>query len=228
MHHAVTEIRQNASPSTLLRLLPAVVCGLALVLMIMTGRPAQARTIKLVAFGDSLTAGFGLEPADAFPAQLELALRANGHDVTVVNAGVSGETAGEGLARLDASVPADADGVIVELGANDILMGLDPNETRAALETIVTQLEARGVRVLLAGMIAPPGTEPAMAKAFNRLYGDIAEKHGILLNGFFLEGVAGNPALTLPDGLHPNAMGVQVIIESILPDVERLLAQIRQ
>jgi acyl-CoA thioesterase I len=184
---------------------------------------ATGRAIKLVALGDSLTAGYNLPQSAAFPAVLERALKARGHNVEVVNAGVSGDTASGGLQRLDWSVPDGTDGVIVALGANDMLRGLDPAVTRRALETIVTRLKERGIPVMLAGMYASRNLGADYARRFDSIYRDIAEKHGLVLYPFFLEGVAGDRGLNLPDGLHPNAKGVERIVEGALPTVERFL-----
>ncbi|MCE1235552.1 MAG: arylesterase [Hyphomicrobiales bacterium] len=189
--------------------------------------PARAaRRLRLAALGDSLTAGYGLPRADGFAARLEKALRAEGRDVEVIDAGVSGDTTDMGLARLDWSVPADADAVIVELGANDALRGLPPAEARRNLDEIVARLTARGQKVLIAGMIAPRNLGEAYGRAFDPIFAEIAEKHGALLYPFFLEGVALHPELTLPDGLHPNAAGVEVIVRGILPKVRELLARL--
>jgi len=186
---------------------------------------AHAEPVEIVALGDSLTAGFGLDPGQSFPEQLEVALKARGHDVTVANAGVSGDTASDGLARLEWSVPAEADIVIVELGANDTLRGIDPAVTRKALSDIMAKLAARGQAVLLAGMFAPPNLGPAYAKAFNPIYPDLAEEFGVPLYPFFLAGVVTNATLSQPDGMHPNSKGVAKIVEAMLPDVEALIAK---
>lgn len=185
-----------------------------------------ARRLRLVAFGDSLTAGYGLPRGDGFVARLEAALRAEGRDVEVIDAGVSGDTTDMGLARLDWSVPADADAVIVELGANDALRGLPPAEARANLDTIVGRLTARGQKVLVAGMLAPRNLGEAYAHAFDPIFSEIAAKYGAVFYPFFLDGVAFHPELTLPDGLHPNAEGVAVIVRSILPKVRELIARL--
>jgi acyl-CoA thioesterase-1 len=185
---------------------------------------AQARPLSIVALGDSLSAGFGLPAEAAFPAKLEKALRARGHDVEIVNAGVSGDTASAGLDRLDWSIPDGTDGVIVELGANDMLRGLDPAVPRRAIEDIVERLKARGIPVMLAGMYATPNLGADYARSFDRLYPDIAKKHDLVLYPFFLAGVAGEGNLNLPDGLHPTAQGVEVIVSRILPVVESFLA----
>jgi len=187
---------------------------------------AAAEPIRIVALGDSLTAGPGLAADSAFPARLEAALRARGHDVTVVDAGVSGDTARDGLARLDWSVGPDADAVIVELGANDALRGTDPAITRAALDAILTRLADRGLPVLIAGMLAPPNLGDAYAAAFNPIYGELAEEHGAELYPFFLDGVAGDSRFNLKDGIHPNADGVGIIVERILPSVEAVIARV--
>lgn len=187
---------------------------------------AAARTVKLVAFGDSLTAGLGL-PADAsFPARLERALKARGHDVSVQNAGVSGDTASGGLARLDWSVPGEADAVILELGANDALRGVDPAVTRKALEDMIQRLQARGVHVLLAGMRAPRNLGADYVSKFDAIYPELAAKYAVVFDPFFLEGVATDAALNQGDGMHPNAAGVDAIVARILPKVEELMLRV--
>jgi len=188
--------------------------------------PAAAEPVEIVAFGDSLSAGFGLGPGEAFPEQLQEALRERGHDVNVANAGVSGDTASDGLARLEWSVPADADIVIVELGANDALRGIDPSVTRQALSEIVAKLKARGQAVLLAGMHAPRNLGHSYIEQFDTIYADIAREENVALYPFFLEGVATVAALNQPDGTHPTAQGIAIIVESILPDVEALIAEV--
>ncbi|MFG1463783.1 arylesterase [Xanthobacter sp. DSM 24535] len=187
--------------------------------------PAVAKTVKLVAFGDSLTAGYNLPRSDSFSAQLETALRAKGYDVSVANAGVSGDTTTGGLARLDWSVPADTDGVILELGANDMLRGLNPDIPRKALTEIVTRLKARNIPILLAGMRASTNMDAAYRKAFDSIYPELAQKYDLLLYPFFLEGIVGNRTLTLPDGLHPTARGVARVVSGILPKAEELIAK---
>jgi len=186
-----------------------------------------ARPIKLVALGDSLTAGYGLPAEAAFPAVLERALKQRGHAVEVVNAGVSGDTASGGLERLDWSVPEGTDGVIVELGANDMLRGVDPDLTRRALDAIVTRLKARGIAVMLGGMRAAPNLGPDYARRFDAIFRDLAQKHDLVLYPFFLQDVAGERSLNLPDGLHPTAQGVERIVAGILPSVEAFLGRIR-
>jgi acyl-CoA thioesterase-1 len=187
---------------------------------------AAERTIKVVALGDSLTAGFQLRGSAAFPMQLERALKAKGFAVEVANAGVSGDTSSGGLARLDWSVPEGTDAVIVELGANDALRGIDPAVTRAALSDIVSRLKARGIAVLLCGMLAPPNYGADFAARFNAIYPDLAKAFAVPLYPFFLEGVAGNAALNQADGIHPTAEGVEVIVKHILPTVQAFVGTI--
>jgi acyl-CoA thioesterase-1 len=186
---------------------------------------AAAATPVIVAFGDSLTAGLGLPEKDSFPAQLERALKARGQQVKVVNAGVSGDTAAAGLARLDWAMPDDASAVIVELGANDALQGLDPAATKATLEKIITELRARGLPILLAGMEAPPNLGKEYVEQFRALYADLAQRYDLILYPFFLDGVALDDNYTLGDGMHPNAEGVARIVDGILPKVEELLVK---
>jgi acyl-CoA thioesterase-1 len=186
----------------------------------------QEKTLRLVAFGDSLSAGYGLPQDAAFPVALERALKARGHKVDVANAGVSGDTASGGLDRLDWSVPDGTDGVILELGANDMLRGLDPAVTRRSLEAIVERLKARNIPVLLAGMFASRNLGPAYTEKFDAIYPELAQKHGLVLYPFFLDGVVGDRSLNLPDGLHPTAKGVEIIVGRILPTVETFLTRI--
>ena len=177
--------------------------------------------------GDSLSAGFGLSANEALPAKLERALKAKGIAVSVENAGVSGDTAAGGLARLDWSVGDGTDAVIVELGANDALRGADPKATRAALEAIVRKLKERKIAVLLAGMLAPRNLGPDYAKAFDAIYPELAATHDLILYPFILEGVAGVAGLNLSDGIHPTAAGVDIMVKGLLPRVEDLIARVR-
>ena len=193
------------------------------VLGLAASEPASAASRRIVVLGDSLSAGFNLSEREAFPAVLEQRLKARGDDVIVINAGVSGDTASAGLARLDWALGQGADLVIVELGANDMLRGLDPAVTRKALDAIVERLQARKIRVLLAGMKASPNLGQDYAKRFDTIYPDIAAQRGVILYPFFLEGVAAQPALNLPDGMHPNAKGVEAIVDRILPLVDEAL-----
>lgn len=185
---------------------------------------ARAETISLVGFGDSLMAGYQLPPEDAFPARLEKALKEKGLDVTVANAGVSGDTSSGGLARIDWSIPDGTKGVILELGANDALRGIPPEETRKNIEAMIARLKERGIAVLLAGMMAPPNMGADYAARFNPIYPDLAEKYGLELYPFFLDGVVTDAALKLEDGMHPNGNGVGIMVEKALPTVERFIA----
>ena len=209
--------------SFLARLLVAY--GAILLLVNATGGSAMAATIRILALGDSLTAGYGLAAEAAFPARLEQALRAEGRDVRVINAGVSGDTTSGGLARLDWSLADKPDLAIVELGANDGLRGLDPKLTRANLDAILTRLDQRGIPVLLAGMLAPPNYGRDFEIAFKAVFTSLAAQHKLVFYPFFLDGIAGDPKLNLPDGLHPTPKGVDVIVSRILPSVRLLLDQ---
>jgi len=188
---------------------------------------AADRPVRIVALGDSLTAGLGLPADQAFPAKLEQALRAKGLAVEVTNAGVSGDTASSGLARLDWSIPEGTDAVIVELGANDMLRGIDPKITRRALEGLVRRLADRRVAVLLAGMRAAPNLGPDYGRDFEAIYSELAARNDLLLYPFFLDGVAGDVELNQRDGLHPTAAGVDAIVARILPKVEELVSRVR-
>ncbi|MBG6207586.1 acyl-CoA thioesterase-1 [Labrenzia sp. EL_126] len=199
--------------------------ALCFLLFCLSTTAVQSADLKLVVLGDSLSAGYQLAPQDGFPEQLQKALDARGLSVEVVNAGVSGDTTSGGLSRLDWSVGTDADAVIVELGANDALRGIQPDITRNNLNEITRRLRDRGIEVLLAGMLAPRNLGPEYAEAFDPIYSDLAQAHDALLYPFFLEGVALNPNLNLSDGMHPNADGVAIIVENILPKVEKLLAK---
>ena len=191
---------------------------LLLFLLLAAAMPAAgADPVRILAFGDSLTAGYGLPEAEGFPAQLEAALAAAGVEAEVINGGVSGDTTAGGLARLDWALADDPDVVILELGANDGLRGLRPAETRANLDAILTRLGEEGIAVLLAGMLAPPNLGREFGDAFNAMFPALAEEHGVAFYPFFLDGVATDPALNQPDGIHPNAAGVAVIVERILP-----------
>ncbi len=189
-------------------------------------RARAAAPIHIVALGDSLTAGYGLADKDGFVPRLQAALAKNGGAAEIANAGVSGDTASDGLARLDWSVPQGTDAVIVELGANDMLRGIEPEVTRAALDGILRRLTQRHIPVLLCGMRAAPNLGVDYGQAFDRIYPDLAAKYGVLLYPFFLDGVAADLSLTQQDGMHPNPAGVDVIIQHILPKVLELIAQI--
>jgi acyl-CoA thioesterase-1 len=205
-------------------------CLLALALAAMTpalpGSAQGAKPVKMVVLGDSLSAGLGLAASAAFPARLQKALKAKGIDVDMINAGVSGDTTSGGRDRLDWSVPEGTEAVIVELGANDALRGIDPKVTRTALTEIVRRLQARKIAVLLCGMVAPPNYGADYSARFNAIYPDLAKTFAVPLYPFFLEGVAADAKLNQGDGLHPTAEGVDLIVKNILPTVEAFLAPI--
>ena len=188
--------------------------------------PAAAQTATLLALGDSLTAGYGLQPSDAFPVKLEAALKARGHDVKVINGGIAGDTALDGASRVDWALSEEVDAVIVEFGANDALRGLPVPQAEQALDQLLAKLAERKLPVLLAGMRAPPNLGPDYQAAFDGMYARLAERHGSLLYPFFLDGVAAEAKLNQADGMHPNPAGVDVIVSRILPSVERLLEQV--
>ncbi|KQU92181.1 acyl-CoA thioesterase [Mesorhizobium sp. Root695] len=187
---------------------------------------ARAEPFKIVGFGDSLMAGFGLGPDQGFTDRLQAALGAKGRDVTVANAGVSGDTTSGGLARLDWSVPDGTQLVILELGANDMLRGVSPDITKKNLDEMLGKLKERKIAVLLAGMRAAPNLGPDYQNAFDAIFPDLAKKYGVALYPFFLDGVAGQPGMQLEDGLHPNAQGVSQMVERILPTVEKAIAAV--
>ncbi len=196
----------------------------AAALLMPVAMPAHtAQTFSIVALGDSLTAGYGLPPQDAFTTRLQQRLSANGLNVEVVNAGVSGDTSKGGLARIDWSVPDGTGLVIVELGANDALRGISPAETAKNLDAIIVRLKQRGIGVLLAGMLAPPSMGSDYETAFNAIYPGLAAKHDVPLYPFFLDGVVADPKLNQADGMHPNAAGTDVIIERLSPVVDKLV-----
>ncbi len=205
----------------------ASMTGAMIAMTVVTAAADSAKPIRIVAYGDSLTAGYGLAPGDAFPVLLEKALKAKGHNVEVINAGVSGDTTAAGLERFDWAVPDGVDAAIVELGANDGLRGLPPAGARSNLDAILTKLKAKRIQVLVAGIPAPRNWGDAYVKAFDPMFAELAAKHGTLLYPFFLDGVALNSALSLPDGLHPNTKGVGIVVERILPKVEELIARVK-
>lgn len=188
---------------------------------------AETSRLRIVALGDSLTAGFELPPEAAFPVQLEKALTAKGHSVTIENAGVSGDTTGAALERLEWAIPEGTAAVIVELGANDFLRGLPPGVARANLDAILTRLKARNIPVLLCGMLASTNMGAEYKAQFDAIYPDLAAKHGAILYPFFLDGVAMDIALNLDDGMHPNAKGIAAIVTRIVPAVEQLIVRAR-
>ena len=218
--------KQRASTFTGQMVRAIALVNLWLLALLMPAAADEARPIRIVAFGDSLTAGYQLNQDQAFPVQLAAALKAKGHAVEVTNAGVSGDTTAAGLARFDWAVPDDTEAVILALGANDALRGIDPNVVRDNLDRILTKLRERNIDVLIAGMPPPKNWGKDYEDRFGALYSSLAEKHGALLYPFFLEGVALDPKLNLPDGLHPTGEGIGVIVEKILPDVEALIRRV--
>ena len=206
----------------------AIIAGAALALSASGLRAdADSDPLRLLVLGDSLTSGYGLPSRDALPARLEVSLRALGLDITVINAGVSGDTSAGGLARLDWTLSDNPHAVIVALGANDALRALDPALTRENLDRIVGALRERGLPVLVAGMLAPRNLGAGYAERFDAIYPELAARHDTLLYPFLLEGVAGVAALNQEDGLHPNAAGVEEIVTHILPSVRCLLRRVR-
>ena len=211
----------------------ALIVNLCLVAFMALAPPLSAREagtapVRIVAFGDSLTAGYMLKPSEAFPVQLAEALKAKGENVDIANAGVSGDTTAAGLARLDWSIPEGTEAVILALGANDALRGIDPQVTRANIGTILTRLKDRNIEVLLAGMRAPKNLGKDYETRFDAIFPDLADAHGTLLYPFFLDGVVLDPKLNLQDGLHPTGEGIGVIVARILPKVEELIARVRE
>lgn len=181
---------------------------------------AQDKPVQLVGFGDSLMAGYQLPPTDSYTAQLETALKAKNVNVTITNAGVSGDTTSGGLARAEWSVPDGTDGVILELGANDALRGVSPDETEKNLEAMITGFQKRDIPVLLIGIMAPPNMGGSFGERFNEIYPRLAKKHGLPLYPFFLDGVVMDQSLQLEDRMHPNTKGIAVMVEKTLPTVE--------
>ncbi|WP_018902268.1 arylesterase [Rhizobium sp. 2MFCol3.1] len=194
-----------------------------IVFSMMLSVSAQARTINLVGFGDSLMAGYQLPPGDGFPEKLQAALKAKGLDVTVANAGVSGDTTTGGLSRIDWSVPDGTDGVILELGANDALRGIAPEQSQKNLDQMITRLKERGIAVFLAGMMAPPNMGGDYAARFNPIYEKLAKKHGLTLYPFFLDGVVLDASLKLEDGMHPNSKGVDTMVQKMEPAITQFI-----
>jgi acyl-CoA thioesterase-1 len=209
---------------SIFRLALLLIVGLLIVPCASLRAEPSKNAVILVAFGDSLTAGYMLQPNESFPAQLQMALEAKGHKVQVINAGVSGDTTAGGLDRLAWTLQPGADAVILELGANDALRGNDPNKARDNLDKMLLKMTASNIPVLLAGMKAPGNWGADYAKSFDTIYPDLAAKYSVPLYPFFLDGVALNPALVLSDGMHPTAQGVAEIVKRILPDVEALVA----
>lgn len=205
-------------------LIVAVLCG---AITFASFANADGRSVHLVALGDSLTAGYLLPQDKALPAVLETYLKEKGRIITITNAGVSGDTTADGLARLEWSIPDGVSGVIVALGANDMLRGLDPTIPRANLTAILDRLKTRGLPVFLIGMRAPANYGPAYAQAFDSIYPDLAKAYGAPLYPFMLEGVAGRADFLLNDGLHPNAKGVEEVARQILPQLDEFVTTLR-
>jgi acyl-CoA thioesterase I len=220
--------RSYGGTAGLRQILHAAVCSVALVTGAAVAVAHAEAPARIVALGDSLTAGLGLLEREGFVPRLRAGLTAKGIAAEIANAGVSGDTASGGLARLDWSVPEGTDAVILELGANDMLRGIRPQVTREALDTILRRLTERHIAVLLCGMRAAPNLGADYAQSFESIYRELAAKYGTLLYPFFLDGVAGNLDLEQHDGLHPAAAGVDVIVNRILPKVEELIGRVRR
>ena len=203
---------------------PLRLAFLASLAILATAAAAKAEPYRIVGFGDSLMAGYGLDAGQSFPERLEKALREKGHDVVIAKAGVSGDTSSGGLSRLDWSVPDGTRLVILELGANDMLRGIGPDITEKNLDAMISRLKERNIAVLLAGMRAAPNLGPDYQAAFDAIYPRLAKKQGVALYPFFLDGVAADRAFLLEDGMHPNAAGIDRMVEKMLPQVEKLIA----
>jgi acyl-CoA thioesterase-1 len=218
---------KNGAPSRQRKLFLASLAALCAAAWFLHAPEAKADPVRIVAFGDSLTAGQGLPAQDAFPSKLAAALKAKGYDVAIVNAGVSGDTTSAALARLDWSVSAGTQAVILEFGANDAFRGGLPAIVSQNLDEIIRRLKARNIEVLLAGMYAPRNLGADYVAAFDAIYPALAKKYGLILVPFFLKGVAGNAALNQADGIHPTAAGVDVVVKTILPSAEALIQRVR-
>jgi acyl-CoA thioesterase-1 len=190
--------------------------------------PVSAQPVRIVAFGDSLLAGFGLKANESFPAQLENALKKRGHEVQITNAGVSGDTTTGGLSRLDWSIQDGTEAVILVLGANDMLRGMEPELARKNLDAMIKRLKERKIEVLIGGMRAAPNLGADYAAKFDSMYAELAKEHDILIYPFFLDGVAGERELNLNDGIHPTPKGVNLIVERIMPSVESLIERVKK
>ncbi len=206
----------------------AVALHFTVILMATLGaaRLAAAEPVQLVGFGDSLMAGYQLPQEDALPAQLQRALAAKGHDVVITNAGVSGDTTSGGLSRVDWSVPDGTDGVILELGANDALRGIPPDQSEKNLDQIISRLKARGIPILLVGVLAPPNMGAQYGETFNAIYPRLAAKHALPLYPFILDGVITERSLLLEDGMHPNTKGLALMAQRMLPLAEELVKSV--
>jgi len=218
---------KNRAPSRRRKLFLASLAILCAGAWFLHGSPTKADPVRIVAFGDSLTAGLGLGPQDAFPSKLAAALRSKGYEVSVANAGVSGDTTSAALARLDWSVPAGTQAVILEFGANDAFRGVSPSVVSKNLDEIIQRLKARNVEVLLAGMYAPRNLGADYYSTFDAIFPALAKKHGLILVPFFLQNVAGVASLNQPDGLHPTAAGIDEMVKVVLPSAEALIQRVR-
>jgi acyl-CoA thioesterase-1 len=218
---------KNAAPSRRRKPFLALLAILCASAWLQPGLQAKADPVRIVAFGDSLTAGLGLAPQDAFPSKLAAALRAKGYDVAIANAGVSGDTTAAALNRIDWSVPGGTQAVILEFGANDAFRGVPPAIVGQNLDEIIRRLKARDVEVMLAGMYAPRNLGTDYYSAFDAIYPALAKKHGLILVPFFLKGVAGNADLNQADGIHPTAAGVDVVVKMVLPSAEALIQRVQ-
>jgi acyl-CoA thioesterase-1 len=207
------------------KLLPILAVLIAL-MFILAGSPAEARPVRILALGSSLTQGYGLPPGTEFTTQLEAALKGEGVDATVENAGVSGDTSAGGLSRLDWSLADHPDAAIIELGSNDMLRGVPPEETEKNLRAILTRLQKDHVAVLLTGMMAQRNLGPDYVKQFDGIYPRLAKDYHVTLYPFFLDGVALNPKLNQADGMHPNPAGVKIIVARMMPYVKKMLAEV--
>jgi acyl-CoA thioesterase-1 len=227
LFHAGQRSAKNRAPSRRRKLFLASLAALCAAGWFLHGPEAKADPVMIVAFGDSLTAGQGLPTQDAFPSKLAAALKAKGYDVAIVNAGVSGDTTSAALARLDWSVSAGTQAVILEFGANDAFRGVLPAIVSQNLDEVIRRLKARNIEVLLAGMYAPRNLGVDYVAAFDSIYPALAKKYGLILVPFFLKGVAGNAALNQADGIHPTAAGVDVVVKTMLPSAEALIQRVR-
>ncbi|RZN24306.1 arylesterase [Bradyrhizobium sp. Leo121] len=225
--YGTSAARVEGRIATLAHILVLIVALMTVATATAQGQSAgAAKPIKMVVLGDSLSAGLGLPANAAFPAKLQKALETKGIRVDMINAGVSGDTASSGRERLDWSVPEGTDAVILELGANDGLRGTDPAVTRAALSDILSRLKARGVAVLICGMLAPPNYGSDYAARFNAIYPELSKSFGVPLYPFFLKGVAADAKLNQADGMHPTADGIDIIVKNMLPTVEAFVGTI--
>lgn len=204
----------------------AICVGLGMILITFTS--AQADQINIVAFGDSLMAGYQLPQEDAYPARLATALKDRGYHINMSNASVSGDTTSGGLSRLDWSIPDGTDAVILGLGANDALRGIPLDNTKANLDAMLARLKERNIAVIMMGMLAPPNMGSDYEAAFNQIYPALSDKYDIILYPFFLDGVAAEPSLNLNDGIHPNSDGISLIIEKTIPTFERFLSKMNK